>query len=293
MHTKAALEFVFSRAKQAALFTVGIPVANPIGPGPNPYVYWKMMKKVSKSRWRIWWPTNFMSFTCRIPAIWLGAEIGQELFPWSSDAMYWGGLFGYAMLPPSIFGVRPFMFPHGIRGALHAPGAFFALTGILVATSAREWRNRTWTGPEWLHAAKEAWADVNVKRWLDSKTEGKFEDIKEHFRENRGWEMRWQALETEMILRYQREYQIMKKFETEEVNKLNEKKTKLEREKLLRKIITSPEVQADDAHRLQLRQLALKEVEDRRKRIEKWVPFAGAVRAWWSGLAASETRPAN
>jgi hypothetical protein len=46
-----------------------------------------------------------------VPAIWIGAELGQDLFPWSPDAAYWGALFGWAALPPSIFGVRPFLFP--------------------------------------------------------------------------------------------------------------------------------------------------------------------------------------
>lgn len=65
MHIRGAIEYVWSRAAQAALFTVGIPVKPTLHVGPHPVHYWNLMKIEGARRWRLIWPMNYMMFVCR------------------------------------------------------------------------------------------------------------------------------------------------------------------------------------------------------------------------------------
>lgn len=166
------------------------------------------------------------------------------------------------------------------------PGAFLGLSLYVAAPMMREWRIQNWKGPEWYLALKEAWADFNVQTWVNEKTGGKLEDYRQAQMQNRSWEIRWQALEAEMINRYQREYNVVKKLETDELNALNEKKTNLKKEQYLQRFLNSKEVVQDDQHREEIRNLAKLELQARKARFERWVPFSGKVSGWIEAFAS-------
>jgi hypothetical protein len=178
----------------------------------------------------------------------------------------------------------------GFKGIFRYPGAFLGLGALLIAPSLREFRYQNIEPPKWWNGIQEAWAGLSLKRWIDAKSGGRWEEMKNAFADNRGWELRWQALENDMIMRYQREYNVVKKLETDEFNALDEKRTKLGREKLLLNIVTSQDVVNDDFHRAQLRLLAQKEVQARKERIAKWLPFVPIVQSW---LTPSSTTPSQ